>query len=150
MTAIEQIAQKREHCRGCGSWIRKGSTEEGFPWCNEDCRAKTLEDQILTRRVVAGNVLNPPELATGQRPVLPEEVRRQIGARLRKLRVGCDLTMEMAARRAGVNWSAIGHHEVGRVMPTVTVLMRLVKLYRTTSDYVLFGGGQLRRKDPDA
>ncbi len=68
-----------------------------------------------------------------------QEVRASIGRRLRDRRLGCQLTPSMVGNALGLHHQAIQAYERGEVTPSAEALRRLAKLYRVTTDYILFG-----------
>lgn len=73
------------------------------------------------------------------------DVLEGIGRRLKALRIGCHMTPSMAANALGLHRQAVNAYERGDAAPSAEGLRRLARLYRTTTDYILFGGAADRR-----
>jgi len=72
--------------------------------------------------------------------VCPPEIRAEMGARLRRLRKGSCMTITMVGAALGLQRQAIAAYERGETAPSAEALRRLTRYYRTTADYILFGG----------
>lgn len=70
-----------------------------------------------------------------------EEVRAQLGERVRELRVAHRATQEQLAERAGLSYKFIGEIERGKANPTIDTLWRLAKALRVeVHELLLFPG----------
>ena len=70
-----------------------------------------------------------------------DDVRAQLGERVRELRVAYRATQEQLAERAGLSYKFIGEIERGKANPTVDTLYRLAKALRVdTHELLLFPG----------
>ena len=58
-------------------------------------------------------------------------------SRLRQLRLDKNLRQEQVAKLIGVNKSAISTYEINTRQPSFDILVRLVTLYRVSTDYLL-------------
>lgn len=68
------------------------------------------------------------------------QLQREIGARLRKARLGAGMTMEQAGEIINISKAAMGHWEHGLRAMDVVKIAALIKAYSVTSDSVLIGG----------
>lgn len=57
--------------------------------------------------------------------------------RLRELRIDNDMSQEDVAKYLGMSQTGYGKYEIGAVPPPVEVVIKLAKLYKTSSDYIL-------------
>jgi DNA-binding XRE family transcriptional regulator len=73
------------------------------------------------------------------------EVRKEMGRRLKQLRLGCWIDTAMAGRALGVGRQTINAYEEGEMSPSVEGIRRLTVLYHTTADTILFGPDARRR-----
>lgn len=81
-----------------------------------------------------------------------DDIRATLGTRLRNLRVGQKLTLEMLASRAHVSRAMISKIERGEKMPTVGILVRMATALNVTLSALLgaqapSAGIQLQRAD---
>ena len=66
-----------------------------------------------------------------------QPLRLALGERLRSLRIGKGLTQKQVAEALGIERSTYTYYEVGRTLPGLPVFIQLVKLYKTSADYLL-------------
>lgn len=59
------------------------------------------------------------------------------GEKLRKLRVSQKLTQQQLADRIGVAKSVVSYYESGDRYPSYDVLVRIARIFHTTTDYLL-------------
>ena len=80
-------------------------------------------------RLVRGDHLDDPEVRAGY-----EEARRaiELGAVVRRVRLGARLSQEGLAQRAGMTQPALSRLERGGTVPTLTVLGRIANALRAT------------------
>lgn len=57
--------------------------------------------------------------------------------RLRELRVDNDMSQEDVAKYLGMSQTGYSKYEVGTVPPPVDIIIKLAKLYKTSTDYIL-------------
>jgi len=65
------------------------------------------------------------------------DIRKQIGARIQKVRKAAGLSQEDLALEAGLDRTYISHVERGTRNPTVIVLFKIAKALRTTPSEML-------------
>lgn len=61
----------------------------------------------------------------------------QMGARIRQLRSGRNMTQAMLAQRLGVTKSVVSAYENGMRYPSYDVLLNLADIYGVSTDYLL-------------
>ena len=71
-----------------------------------------------------------------------EEIRSQLGQRVRQLRLAYRVTQEQLAERAGLSYKFIGEIERGKANPTVDTLSRLAKALRVEVHELLLTPGR--------
>ncbi len=71
-----------------------------------------------------------------------EEIRSQLGQRVRELRLAYRVTQEQLAERAGLSYKFIGEIERGKANPTVDTLCRLAKALRVEVHELLLSPGR--------
>ena len=59
------------------------------------------------------------------------------GVKLKALRTGQNLTQQQLADRIGVAKSVVSYYESGDRYPSYDVLVRIAKIFSTTTDYLL-------------
>lgn len=59
------------------------------------------------------------------------------GAKLKKLRTSQKLTQQQLADRIGVAKSVVSYYESGDRYPSYDVLVKIARIFRTTTDYLL-------------
>lgn len=59
------------------------------------------------------------------------------GEKLRNLRTGQNLTQQQLADRIGVAKSVVSYYESGDRYPSYDVLVRIARIFSTTTDYLL-------------
>ncbi|MCD8329551.1 MAG: helix-turn-helix domain-containing protein [Lachnospiraceae bacterium] len=59
------------------------------------------------------------------------------GAKLKSLRKGSNLTQQQLADRLGVAKSVVSYYESGNRYPSYDVLVRIARIFHTTTDYLL-------------
>lgn len=59
------------------------------------------------------------------------------GEKLRMLRTGQKLTQQQLADRLGVAKSVVSYYEAGERYPSYDVLVRIARIFHTTTDYLL-------------
>ena len=57
--------------------------------------------------------------------------------RLRELRVDNDMSQEDVAKHLGMSQTGYSKYETGAVPPPVEIIIKLSKLYKTSTDYIL-------------
>jgi|SRR5690606_7459202 len=70
---------------------------------------------------------------------VPIELRKEIGRRLRQLRIERGMTISEVAEKAKIAKSTYGGFELGDRTPSVYSLKKLANAFRVSSDYLLFG-----------
>lgn len=70
---------------------------------------------------------------------VPNELKKQIGHRLRQLRKEKGLTMADVAAAAGIAKSTYAGMEAGNRAPSIYSLKKLADVFRVTADYLLGG-----------
>ncbi len=83
-------------------------------------------------------------------PTVAEPARSAIAARLRALRLGCHMTAAMSANALGIRRFTVWDYEMARSMPSCEVLRRMAWVYRTSTDYILFGGSRPTQRRGDS
>jgi transcriptional regulator with XRE-family HTH domain len=68
-----------------------------------------------------------------------EEVRREIGGRIRRARVALGVTIQEFSERAAIHMSQVSRFENGQRLPDAMSLMRLAKALAVTTDWILTG-----------
>ncbi len=59
------------------------------------------------------------------------------GEKLKMLRTGQNLTQQQLATRLGVQKSVISYYESGERFPSYDVLIKIARVFHTTTDYLL-------------
>lgn len=59
------------------------------------------------------------------------------GEKLKMLRTGQNLTQQQLASRLGVQKSVVSYYESGERTPSTDVLVKLARVFHTTTDYLL-------------
>lgn len=75
-------------------------------------------------------------------PTVTDEIRSQLGHRVRELRLAYRVTQEQLAERAGLSYKFIGEIERGKANPTVDTLSRLAKALRVEVHELLLSPGR--------
>ncbi len=60
-----------------------------------------------------------------------------IGARLKQLRKGNDLTQTQLALHLGVTYQSYQAYEYGKALPSIEIIIDLALLYDVSTDYIL-------------
>ena len=68
---------------------------------------------------------------------VPNELKKQIGRRLRQLRKEKEMTMADVAEAAGIAKSTYAGFEAGNRAPSIYSLKKLANVFRVTADYLL-------------
>lgn len=65
-----------------------------------------------------------------------DQLKLEMGLRLKRARERKRLTQEQAGRYVGVSTASIGGYETGVATPPADVMLRLCSLYGVTTDYI--------------
>ena len=62
-----------------------------------------------------------------------------LGERLKAARIREKLSQEFVAKEVGVHRTTIGKYENNECLPSLTTMMKLIKLYNEDANYILYG-----------
>jgi len=79
-----------------------------------------------------------------------KNISRQIGSRIRSLRIRIELTQQAFAQKLGVSDRAISSYELGDSSPSLKNIIRIAKLAQVSIDWLLTGSTMENQKPPES